>query len=218
MKDAADAILQADQASYLEAIEPPRDAILARMEARSADRHHPISDPEVASFLAVTTLAARPKFIVELGTNIGYGAIVLARAAGAQAKVLTIELSSELCEVAREFIREAELESRIEVRQGAAIQELEKISQPIDLAYVDCVKEEYPRYLELLVPKMAPRGIIIADNVLWKGHVARNAVPESERERTEAIRKFNLAIVQHPNLRAVILPLGDGVAYAVKTS
>lgn len=220
MKDAKDAILQADQASYLEAIEPPRDALLARMEARAAERRHPISDPEVASFLAVTTIAARPKFIVELGTNIGYGAIVLARAAGAHAKVLTIELSSELCEIARAFIREAKLESQIEVRQGAATQELEKISQPIDLAYVDCVKEEYPRYLELLVPRMAPHGIIVADNVLWRGHVARHrhAVPESEQARTEALREFNLATVQHPNLRAVILPLGDGVAYAVKTS
>ncbi len=218
MKDAADAILKADQASYLEAIEPPRDPLLARMEARSAEHRHPISDPEVASFLAVTTIAARPKFIVELGTNIGYGAIVLARAAGADAKVLTIELSHELCEVARAFIREAHLEDRIEVRQGAAITELEKINQPIDLAYVDCVKEEYPRYLELLVPKLAPHGIIIADNVLWRGHVARDTEPESERARTEALRQFNLDIVQHPNLRAVILPLGDGVAYAVKTS
>jgi predicted O-methyltransferase YrrM len=218
LKDAADAILHADQASYLEAIEPARDALLARIEARAAEKRHPISDPEVASFLAVTTIAAQPKFIVELGTNIGYGAIVLARAAGAKARVVTIELSSELCEVARGFIREAHLEERIEVRQGAAIAELEKIDQPIDLAYVDCVKEEYPRYLELLVPRLSARGIIIADNVLWKGHVARNAVPDSERARTEALRAFNLAMVQHPQLRSVILPLGDGVAYAVKQS
>ncbi|MEO8878214.1 MAG: O-methyltransferase [Polyangiaceae bacterium] len=218
MKNAADAIIQADQATYLEAIEAPRDPLLSRMEARAAERHHPISDPEVASFLAVTAIAAQPKFIVELGTNLGYGAIVLARAAGADARVLTIEMSSELCEVARDFIREAGLEARIEVRQGAAIQELEKITQPIDLAYVDCVKEEYPRYLELLVPRLSPRGIIVADNVLWRGHVARNSEPEAERARTEALRAFNLAVVQHPQLRAVILPLGDGVAYAVKSA
>lgn len=219
MKHAADAIIRADQASYLEALEPSRDPLLAKMEVRSAENHHPISDPEVASFLAVTVLAAEPKFIVELGTNIGYGAIVLARAAGPSARVLTIELSHELCEVARGFIREAGLEDRIEVRQGAATTELEKINQPIDLAYVDCVKEEYPRYLELLVPRLSARGIIIADNVLWRGHVARDETePESERERTKALRAFNLALVQHPGLRAVILPLGDGVAYAVKTA
>jgi predicted O-methyltransferase YrrM len=142
--------------------------------------------------------------------------MLLARAAGPQAKVLTIELSLDLCEVARGFIEEAGLTDRIEVRQGAALGELEKIDRLIDLAYIDCVKEEYPRYLELLVPRLSPRGVIVADNVLWKGLVAREAAPDTEKERTEALRKFNLALVQHPQLRAVVLPLGDGVGYAVK--
>jgi predicted O-methyltransferase YrrM len=216
MKDASDAILRAEQASYLEALEPPRDALLAKLEARAAERRHPISDPEVASFLAVTARASGAQFIVELGTNIGYGAIVLARAAGPSARVLTIELSGELCEVARGFIEEAGLTDRIEVRQGAAVAELEKISRPIDLAYIDCVKEEYPRYLDLLVPRLSPRGVIVADNVLWKGLVAREAVPDVEKERAEALRKFNLALVQHSQLRGVVLPLGDGVGYAAK--
>ncbi|WP_394827066.1 O-methyltransferase [Pendulispora albinea] len=216
MKAASDAILRPEQAAYLEALEPPRDALLAKMEARAAERGYPVSDPEVASFLAVTARGARPRFIVELGTNIGYGAIVLARAAGPDARVLTFELSHDLCEEARGFIAEAGLEARITVRQGAALHELEKVEQPIDLAYIDCVKEEYPRYLELLVPRLSPHGIIVADNTLWYGHVARSVVPEAQRERTEALRAFNLALVQHPLLRAVVLPLGDGVAYAVK--
>jgi caffeoyl-CoA O-methyltransferase len=132
--------------------------------------------------------------------------------------VLTIELSAELCEVARGFVGEAGLAEQIEVRQGAALSELAKIDRPIDLAYIDCVKEEYPSYLELLVPRLSARGVIVADNVLWKGHVARETVPDAEKARTEALRKFNLAVVQHASLRAVVLPLGDGVAYAVKTA
>ncbi len=217
MKDAADAVLRPEQAAYLEALEPPRDALLAKMEALAAERGHPISDPEVASFLAVTAAARAPKLIVELGTNIGYGAIVLSRAAGPAAKVVTIEMAHHHVHTARGFIEEAGLSSRIEVRQGAAISELEKIEGPIDLAYVDCVKVEYPRYLELLVPRLAPRGVIVADNVLWRGLVAKEGgVPEGERERTEALRAFNLALVQHPQLRGVVLPLGDGVGYAVK--
>jgi predicted O-methyltransferase YrrM len=216
MKHAADTILRPEQADYLEALEPARDPLLAKMEARAEERGHPISDPEVASFLAVTTRASGAKRIVELGTNIGYGAIVLARAAVEGAHVLTIELSAELCEIARGYIAEAGLASRIEVRHGGAITELEKLEGPIDLAYVDCVKEEYPRYLELLVPRLARGGVIVADNVLWRGHVAHENVPEAQKERTEALRKFNLALVQHPELRAVVLPLGDGVGYAVK--
>jgi caffeoyl-CoA O-methyltransferase len=216
VKHAADAILRTEQAAYLEALEPPRDPLLAKIEAFAAERRMPISDPEVASFLAVTTQARAPRLVVELGTNIGYGAIVLARAGGPSCKVVTIELKSEHVHTARAFIEEAGLAARIEVRQGSATGELEKIEGGIDLAYVDCVKEEYPRYLELLVPRMAPRGVIIADNVLWRGHVARGeSVPDNERERTEALRTFNLALVQHPRLRGVVLPLGDGVAYAV---
>jgi len=216
VKDSSDAILRSEQAEYLEALEPPRDALLAKMEAYAAERGMPISDPEVASFLAVTARAARPRFIVELGTNIGYGAIVLSRAAGPQAKILTIELSHELCGIARTYVGEAGLSERIEVRQGSATAELEKITDPIDLVYIDCVKEEYPRYLELALPRMAVGGVLIADNVLWRGMVALENVPAPERDRVEAIRAFNLALVSNASLRAVVLPMGDGVAYAVK--
>src|SRR5262249_50804276 len=120
VKDAKDAILRPEQAAYLEALEPARDELLARMEARAAERGHPISDPEVAAFLAVTARACAARFIVELGTNIGYAAIVMARAAGPTARVVTLEIDSALCEVARGFIDEAGLGDRIEVRQGDA--------------------------------------------------------------------------------------------------
>lgn len=216
MKDAPDAILRPEQAAYLEALEPPRDELLAKMEARAAERGHPISDPEVAAFLAVTARSCRARFIVELGTNIGYAAIVMARAAGPTARVLTIEIDSELCEVSRKFIEEAGLTDRIEVRQGDALTELGRVEAPIDMAYVDCIKEDYPKYLEELVPRMASGGVIVADNVLWKGLVAKETVPENERTRVAALREFNLTLVQHPRLRGVVLPLGDGLAYAVK--
>src|SRR5580658_2498451 len=180
MKDAADAILRLEQAAYLEGLEPPRDALLAKMEKLAKERGLPISDPEVASFLAVTARACAPKLVVELGTNIGYGAIVLARAAGPDAKVITVELSEELCTTARLFVREAGLESRVEVVLGEAIVTLEAIAGPIDLAYVDCVKTDYVRYLELLVPRLGKRGVIVADNVLWRGQVAHPDAPGAD--------------------------------------
>ncbi len=213
MKATNDGILQPGQGSYLQAILPERDALLSRMEARAAEQGQPISDPEVAAFLAVTARSTNARFIVELGTNIGYGAIVLARAAGPLAKVVTIELSHDLCEVARGFIAEAKLSDQIEVRQGEAIQELEKLTTPIDLAYVDCVKEDYSRYLELIVPRLSPNGVIVADNVLWRGHVAHEPANDA---RTAALQAFNVALMQRPELIAVILPLGDGVAFATR--
>jgi caffeoyl-CoA O-methyltransferase len=218
VKDAPDAILGAQQAAYLEGIEPARDPLLAEMELYAKEHGEPISDPEVASFLAVTARASGAKKLVEVGTNIGYGAIVLARAAGADARVVTIERDPKTVEVARGFIARAGLADRIEVREGDALAELAKITDEIDLVYIDCVKEDYPRYLELVLPKLSARGVLVADNVLWKGLVALADVPAKEKARVEAIRTFNRALVSNPQLRGVVLPLGDGVGYAVKTS
>ena len=232
MKSSSDAILRPEQAAYLDALHSTsvralaamagvapvdgRDPLLARMEARAAERGYPISDPEVACLLAIVAKLARPRLIVELGTNIGYGAIVLARAAGPGAKVVTIEANADLVGEARAYVTEARLKSRVEVRHGLAIPELEKIEGPIDLLYVDCVKEEYPRYLEIAAPKLSASGVVVADNALWMGQVARDAPVDSEKERARALREFNRALVSRPELCSVVLPLGDGVALAVR--
>jgi caffeoyl-CoA O-methyltransferase len=218
MKDAPDAILRPEQAAYLEALEPVRDALLMRMETLAASRGEPISDPEVASFLSVvaSSLSARAPFVVELGTNIGYGAIVLGRAVGPSGRVVSIELDAKLCADARRFVEEAKLGGRVEVREGRALEVIAKLERPIDLAYVDCMKEEYPAYFDALVPRLAPHGVLVADNVLWKGHVAAAEVPEGERARTLALREFNRRVVSDPRLTGVILPLGDGIAFAVR--
>jgi caffeoyl-CoA O-methyltransferase len=217
VKDASDAILQPEQARYLEGIEPARDALLAEMEQYARDHRQPISDPEVASFLAVAARASGAKRLVEVGTNIGYGAIVLARAAGPDARLVTIDNDPSMCEVARSFIERAGLVERIDVVHADALAALATLEGDIDLAYIDCVKEHYPAYLDLILPKLSARGIIVADNVLWKGLVAPDdGPPPSEIGRVQALRTFNHAIVSDSRLRGVILPLGDGVAYAVR--
>lgn len=216
MKSSADAILRTEQAAYLTGLEPARDPLLAEMEAYASARLQPISDPEVASFLAVTTRAARPRRIVEVGTNIGYGAIVLARAAGPQAHVITIENDPATVAVARGFIERAGLGSQIEVREADALAALDALTDPIDLVYIDCVKQHYPAYLDRVLPRLSAGGVLIADNVLWRGLCAATDVPANERAKVDALRKFNQAIVSDPRLRGVVLPLGDGVAYAVR--
>jgi caffeoyl-CoA O-methyltransferase len=232
MKRALDAILRTEQAEYLDALHTSsvralalmagiapvhdRDPLLARMEARAAERGYPISDPEVACFLAIVARLAQPRLVVEVGTNIGYGTIVMARAAGEGARVVTLEYSQDLVAEARGYIAEAGLSRRVEVRRGLALVELAKIDGPIDMLYIDCVKEEYLQYLEMAAPKLGVRGVIVADNVLWGGHVAHESPPESQRPRAEALRAFNLALVSRPELCAVVLPLGDGVAFAAK--
>ena len=180
MKHSADDIVHEIQAEYVTSLVPKRDALLAKMEAFAASRREPISDPEVAALLTTVVIMTGAKRVIEIGTNIGYGAIVMARAG---AHVVTFEKSHELCEIARGFAKEAGLASQIDVREGDAIALLESLEETFDLAYVDCVKEEYPRYLELLATRTR---IVVADNVLWRGLVALKDdkdMPETEYAR-----------------------------------
>ena len=217
MKLAVDAILRPEQAAYLEAFAWTSDPLLAEMEAYAREHDEPISDPEVARFLSIATRLARPRRIVELGTNIGYGAIVLARAAGPDARVVTVERSPKMVEVARGYVARAGLSDRIEIREADALTAFDAIDG-CDLVYIDCIKEDYPAYLEAALPKLSAGGVVIADNVLWGGHVAAADadVPAAQVPRVAALRAFNLAIVSDPRLEGVILPLGDGLAYAMR--
>jgi caffeoyl-CoA O-methyltransferase len=217
VKDVADAILKPEQAAYLGRIETPRDPLLAEMEAYAKDRGQPISDPEVGAFLDLTARIKKPRSIVEVGTNIGYGAIILGRAAGKDCQVVTIENDGEMAKVARGFIDRAGLGSQVVVEEADALAALAVLTQEIDLVYIDCVKEHYPAYLDLVLPKLALGGVLLADNVLWKGLVAAADVPAAEVGRVQALRTFNHVIVSDSRLRGVILPLGDGLAYAVRT-
>jgi predicted O-methyltransferase YrrM len=213
MKHSADDIVHEIQAKYVVSLVPRRDTLLAKMEALAAERREPISDPEVATLLATVLMMTGAKRVVEVGTNIGYGAIVMARAG---AHVTTLEKSHELCEIARGFAKDAGLSSQIDVREGDAIELLGSLQNDFDLAYVDCVKEDYPRYLDLLAPRAR---IVVADNVLWRGLVALtddSKMPESEYARVLALREFNKRITAPP-WNGVILPFGDGVALAVRS-
>ena len=217
MKTYLDAIIQREQAVYLDSLLLPRDALLAEMEAYSAEHHVPSSDPEVALFLSLTAQAIGARRALEIGTAIGYGAITLARAMPTDGRVTTIDPSDERVRTAREFIRRAGVEQQIEIVQAPALDALPRLDGPFDLAYLDAVKEEYPAYLELIVPRMRTGGVILADNVLWKGQVATGRLlSPDQKESTAALTEFNRRFTTHPQLRGLILPFGDGLAYGVK--
>jgi len=214
MKDRADAILRREQAAYLDRLLPPREALLAEMEAWSAAHDVPSSDPEVGKLLSILARSRGARRILEVGTAIGYGTLCLARGAP-EARILTIDPDPERREQARGFLARAGVLERVELIDGEALQVLPRLEGPFDLVYVDALKQEYRRYLDLALPKMALGGLIVVDNVLWKGRVAE---PPEERDRdADAIRAFNGYLMIHPQLEAVVLPLGDGVGLAVKT-
>ena len=217
MKANIDAIIRHEHAVYLEGLLPHRDELLAEMEKYSAEHSIPSSDPEVALFLDITVRATRAARILEIGTAIGYTAVWMARAAPEGALVTTIDPDGERVVTAREFIRRAGLDHKIEIVQAEALHVLPQLAGPFDLVYIDAVKSEYSAYLELLIPRIRMGGAIIADNVLWKGQVATGKLlSPDQRESTEALAEFNRRFTTHPSLRALILPFGDGLAYGVR--
>ena len=214
MKDRPDAILRTEQARWLDALLPPRDPLLAEMEAWAAEHGSPISDPEVGRLLAILARARGARRMLEVGTAIGYGAVCLARGAP-EARVVTIEKDPQTAAVARGFLGRAGVLERVEVVEGAALDVLPRLEGPFDLVYLDAVKTEYRRYLDLTLPRMAIGGLLVADNMLWKGWVAE---PPAERDAdADALRAFAGYLMMHPQLQSLVLPLGDGVGLAVKT-
>jgi len=213
MKDRADAIVHAAQARYLGALMPARDGVRSEMEALAEREGIPISDPEVGRMLEILARARDARRMVEVGTAIGYGALCLARGAP-RGRVFTIDTDPERIAAARGFLERAGVAERVELLEGPALEVLPTLDGPFDLAYVDAVKTEYRAYLDLLLPRLADGGVVVVDNLLWKGWVADP--PAEEDESTPALRAFNRYFVSHPELRALVLPVGDGLGVAVK--
>ncbi len=214
MKAGIGLILRSEQELYLERLLPPRDVILAEMEAEAEREDIPISDPEVGRLLEVLARASGARTIVEVGTAIGYGTLCLARGAP-EARVLSIDTDPVRLAHARGYLERAGVMDRVELLEGPALEILPQIAGPVDLAYVDAVKIEYRRYLDFLLPRVRVGGMLVFDNLLWGGHVAEP--PEEDDAAADALRAFNGYLMIHPQLRASLLPLGDGVGLATKT-
>jgi predicted O-methyltransferase YrrM len=213
MKHGTGILLRPEQEGYLDRLLPPRDPLLREMEERAAREDIPISDPEIGRLLSILARITGARRIVEVGTAIGYGALCLARGAP-EARVLTIDTDPERLAVARGYLERAGVADRVELIEGPALEVLARLQPPFDLAYVDAVKKEYRRYLDLLVPMVRVGGVIALDNLLWKGRVADP--PDEDDPDADALRAFNGYLMMHPQLQSVVLPYGDGLGLATK--
>jgi predicted O-methyltransferase YrrM len=211
MKDRVDAIIKRSQAEYLESVLPPRDALLARIEAFAREHDHPIADPEVAQLMRILVRTKKPRRIVEVGTNIGYSVVVMGRECGPQAALETIEIDRETLATAKRFVAEAELPCRVVFHEGAALEVLAQLEGTFDFVFIDCVKSEYEQYLDALLPKLESGAMIVCDNLLWKGQVADGGDDKS----TNALREFNRRITTDVRLLTTILPVGDGLGISL---
>lgn len=212
MKARLDAILQHEQAKYLDQLMPQTDRLLTEMEAYAAEHRVPIADREVAAFIEITARANGAKKALEIGMAIGYSVIHLVRGMGEGSLVVTIEPSDQMINAASGYLERAGLSDRVRIERGKALDVMPQLNETFDLLFIDAVKEEYKHYLDLGLPKLRSGGVVIVDNLLWGGKVAGDDAETS----TVALREFNVYFTSHPQLRSAVLPVGDGLGYAVK--
>lgn len=216
MKARIDAIIQRNQAEYLEQLLPQTDPLLREMEKFGGEHGVPSADREVALFVEITARATGAKRALEIGMAIGYTTVHLARAVGDGGVVVTIDPSDEMIAAAEGYLGRAGMRERVCIERGKALDVIPQLKDTFDLIFIDAVKEEYADYLKLSLPRLRQGGVVIVDNLLWGGQVAGEIRSPDQQSSTRALREFNKYFVNHPKLRAEVLSFGDGVGYAVK--
>ena len=218
MKARIDAIVRREQAEYLDRLLPANAGLLAEMEAYAEEHRVPIADREVARFLEITARATGARRALEIGMAIGYSVVHLARSMPEDGLVVTIEPSEEMIARSEEYLVRAGLRERVRVERGRALEVIPRLTETFDIVFLDALKEEYTGYLDLSLPLLRAGGVVICDNLLWGGQVAGEIRSPEQTASTQALRAFNQHFVRHPQLLAVVLPVGDGLGYAVKVA
>jgi len=212
MKAKFDAIIQPEQAKYLDQLLTQGDPLLAEMEAYAAEHRVPIADREVARFVEISARISGARKALEIGMAIGYTVIHLARGMGETGRVVTIDPSDEMISAATGYLKRAGVLNQVEIERGKALEVMPNLNETFDLLFIDAMKEEYSQYLDLGLPMLRTGAVVIVDNLLWGGKVATGDTESS----TVALREFNPYFMNHPQLIAEVLPVGDGLGYAVK--
>jgi caffeoyl-CoA O-methyltransferase len=198
---------------YLYSMLPKRDQVLAEMEDYAAEHNVPIVGPAVARVLQQLALMIDAKTVFELGSAIGYSTIWWARAVGEKGRVFYTDGDSKNVDRARRYFARAGVAKQITLHTGDALEFLSEQKQEFDIIFNDVDKEDYPRVLRLVPPRLRKGGLFITDNVLWSGRVAQKNPLEST---TKAILEFNRQLYDLKNFFTTILPIRDGLAVAVK--
>lgn len=157
----------------------------------------------------------QPKAILEIGTFTGYSAICLARGLAPGGTLLTLDINDELETMVRGFFEESGLASQIDYRLGNARELLPAIPGPFDLIFIDADKYYYKAYYDLVIDKLRPGGILLADNVLWSGKILVEEGQKIDKD-TRALLEFNRMLVEDPRVEALLLPIRDGLFVARK--
>jgi len=204
--------------AYCQEHTSPEDDILRQI---SRETHAKVLMPRMLSghlqgkTLELISKMLRPNTILEIGTFTGYSAICLAKGLTPRGKLITLDINEELESMTRGFFEKSGLSPKIDYRIGNAIDIIPNLEGTFDLVFIDADKINYSNYFNLVIDRLNPGGMILADNVLWSGKVL---VQEGEKvhKDTQAILDFNRLIQEDPRVENIIFPIRDGIMMARK--
>lgn len=214
-----DAIVPPYITEYLREKTVHGNAFLHGLEDYANKHSIPIVEPETARLLSVMTAIKKPESILEIGCAIGYSAVLMAESVSENGKIITIEYNGDMVNIARENIEKAGLSDKITVVEADAKDYLSYIEgeEKFDIIFLDGPKAHYIYMLDDCVRLLRRGGLLISDNVLYKGMIADdNHVIRRKITIVKRLRRYIDALMAHPELKTMLLPLGDGVTVSVK--
>ena len=213
-----DGLVFAHITEYMRKVRREKDSQLGELERRARNEKYPIAEPETADLLEILCMIKQPQNILEIGTCIGFSALLMLSAAP-NAKITTIERNPVMIPPARENFKKFNAEERITMLEGDAVDILKTLpNDSYDLIFLDAAKGQYPTFYKECQHLLQKNGVIITDNVLFNGMVA-TGIPDIRRNKTiiNRLDEFLNTLEQDTDMKTVILPISDGVTVSYRT-
>ena len=205
-------------AVYLRSLESPENLLLEEIEQEALASYVPIIRKETQSLLKTLLTMLRPARVLEVGTAVGFSALLMSEYLPEGAHITTIEKYEKRIPIARQNFRRAGKEEQITLIEGDAMEVLRSLDGPFDFVFMDAAKGQYPHYLPEVLRLLTPGGVLMSDNVLQDGSLIESRFAVERRDRTihSRMREYLYELKHREDLMTSILPLGDGVALTVK--
>lgn len=185
---------------------------LTKIKQKALEENIPIIMDDTLEVVATILKEKKPKRILEIGTAVGYSAICFSKYIEDDGKIDTIEREEQRVKEAKMNIKKVEVEEKIHIYEGDAVEILPTLNEEYDIVFIDAAKGKYPFFLSQAMRMIKRDGIIIADNVLYKGYVMSDYNKHKQRTAVRNLREYIAEITQNPNLETQILEVGDGLA------
>ena len=204
--------------TFINSMETENSRILENIEREALDARVPIIRKEMQSFLKVLLLVKRPMRVLEVGTAVGFSALLMSEYLPESAVITTIENYEKRIPIARENFRRAGKEAQITLLEGDAQDVLKTLDEPYDFIFMDAAKGQYINFLPELLRLMPVGGLLISDNVLQEGDIVESRYGVTRRNRTihTRMREYIYTLTHAEQLETSIVPIGDGITLSVK--